>query len=123
MLMSQEENTSKFVIRSYQPGKIQVNEQIFTTSIALLPSETLTAWNPQTVSELTVADFDLFISDQPEVLLIGTGERQHFFPLALLANIIDHQIGFEIMDTAAACRTYNLLAAEGRKVAAGLLIS
>jgi len=59
---------------------------------------------------------------QPEVLLIGTGARQVFPGTALIAELYALRLGFEIMDTAAACRTYNVLVAEGRDVAAALIV-
>jgi uncharacterized protein len=74
------------------------------------------------VAELEAADLEPVVALAPEVLLIGTGVRQVFPAAAVFAALHARRIGFEVMDTGAACRTYNVLVAEDRRVAAALLI-
>ena len=79
-------------------------------------------WNCTRFEELTENHFALLVADKPELVLFGSGTRLRFPPPAFLRTLIEHRIGIETMDTLAACRTYNILAGEGRKVIAALLI-
>lgn len=79
-------------------------------------------WNCTRFEELTENHFALLVADKPELVLFGSGTRLRFPSPAFLRTLIEHQIGIETMDTLAACRTYNILAGEGRKVIAALLI-
>ncbi len=110
------------VIRGYAADHIQVNEQRYTASLALSAEHILESWATAGFDALTAADFQALLAFEPELVLLGTGARQRFPSPALLRPLIDARIGCEIMDTGAACRTYNILAAEGRKVAAALLL-
>jgi uncharacterized protein len=122
MQLSQDPNHGKFYIRSYSPGKIVVNNHSYDRSIVLTSTRLIDDWSPQQINQLKPADFTDIAQENPEVVLLGTGRQQHFPPAAIMATLIEHNIGYEIMDTAAACRTYNVLVAEGRKVTAALLI-
>jgi uncharacterized protein len=79
-------------------------------------------WSASVWSELTAAHFEAIAGLQPEVVIFGSGSRLRFLPPALLRGLYERRIGIETMDTAAACRTYNVLVAEGRAVLAALLI-
>jgi len=120
MQLSQDQNQGKFFIFSYQPGAINVNQTIYSHSI-IVTTDAIITWPPQTIVDLTREDFAIVAKQHPEVVLIGTGERQHFLSAAILAILIENNLGYEVMSTAAACRTYNALVAEGRKVVAALL--
>lgn len=122
MQLSQDPNHGKFYIHSYSPGKIRVNDQSYTHSIVLTSTQLIDDWPPQHINQLKPSDFTTIAQVNPEVVLLGTGKQQHFPPAAMMATLIEHNIGYEIMDTAAACRTYNVLVAEGRNVIAALLI-
>ena len=74
------------------------------------------------MADLQAADLEPVLALRPELLLIGSGVRQEFPDQALFRALYESRIGFEIMDTAAACRTYNVLVAEGRDVAAALIV-
>jgi uncharacterized protein len=80
-------------------------------------------WRPQHIGELTAADLEPALALEPQVLLLGSGARQVFPSPELLAQLYAARIGFEVMDTSAACRTYNVLVGEGREVAAALIIA
>jgi len=110
------------LIRRYAKGQITINDQLFECSLLLFPNQVCAEGYPGTIEGLSEAHFAELVAFVPEVALIGTGPRLQFPPVALLRALIERGIGFEVMDTGAACRTYNILVGEGRRVAALLLI-
>jgi uncharacterized protein len=118
------ENTgAQNVIRAYVPGRVTINQEVYTASLIVTPERIVSDWPPGQFSELTAAHFDAIAALSPEVVLIGTGQQLQFPSPALTRALTNAQIGFEAMDTGAACRTYNVLMSEGRRVAAALLVS
>lgn len=115
-------NDAQYQIRAYQPGTIQINEQTFTHSVIVTPNQLIADWSPQSISDVDMAALSQIIGLAPDVLLIGTGEKLVFLPVEIYGELINRGIGVEVMDTRAACRTFNALAAEHRKVAAALVI-
>ena len=109
-------------IVGYGHGFVLLNEDRFESSFVVMPETILTDWPPETVEDLAVEHLETIIELGPELIVIGTGDRQKFPDTAVLRPLIDGGIGFEIMDTRAACRTYNILMAEGRVVAAALMM-
>jgi uncharacterized protein len=79
-------------------------------------------WNCARFEDLTAEHFARLAQTQPELVIFGSGTRLRFAPPALLRALMENRIGIETMDTLAACRTYNILAGEGRQVLAALLI-
>lgn len=122
MPLDLDENKSTFQIRAYQPGQIKVNEQTLTQSIIITPSQLITDWRPQSAQELSTADLQPLINLKPAIVLIGTGGTHIFLAAEIYGELINLGMGVEVMSTIAACRTYNALSAEGRNVAAALLI-
>jgi uncharacterized protein len=114
---------TQYVVRSYVPGRLAIGEREFSRSVIVSAQALIEDWRPQTMAELAATDLEAALALQPEVLLLGSGTRQVFPSAALLAELHARRIGFEVMDTGAACRTYNLLVAEGREVAAALIIA
>jgi uncharacterized protein len=110
------------LIRSYGSGQVRIGEVTHATSVIVTASTVLAPWRPQNVDDLREADLEPLLALAPEVVLLGTGPRQQFPSPALLQLLHSLRIGVEIMDTAAACRTYNVLATEGRSVAAALML-
>jgi len=110
-----------YLIRSYAPGQLLVGEATLHTS-TIVSATTLTAWRPATIDDLTEADLEPLYTLAPEVVLLGTGAQQRFPAATLLAALFSRRVGVEVMDTRAACRTYNVLVAEGRSVAAALML-
>jgi uncharacterized protein len=106
------------LVRAYAAGRVTIGEQVYTRSLLLSPQRIITDWRPASVTELTVEDLQQVEQLRPEIILLGTGERLVFPALRPSHGTV----GFEVMDTAAACRTYNILAGEGRNVTAALLI-
>ncbi len=122
MQLTQDTNTGKYYIHAYVPGRIKVNEETFANSIIVAPDQLINPWHPLSVAELTAEDFAPIIALQPEIVLLGTGVRLSFPAQNIFAALYAKQIGVEVMDTGAACRTYNVLMSEGRRAVAALLI-
>ena len=108
-------------ITGYGPGWIAVDKQNHETSLLVGARGLLQAWGPKTFEELTAADFEELAKLEPEVIIFGAGAKNRFPPPAWLKPLMEKRIGLESMDTASACRTYNVLAGEGRNVIAALL--
>lgn len=109
-------------IRAYGPGLIRIGAREITGSVIVTPRALIEDWRPRHLSELVKSDLEPVIALHPEVLLLGSGARQAFPEPGLLATLYVAHVGFEVMDTGAACRTFNVLAAEGRNVAAALIV-
>lgn len=114
------ETPSAVTIRRVSADGIQIGDTVHTRSIALTPEEILGTWSAKPVNELEPADFDALLDSEPELVLLGTGERVEFAPREVVFALARRQIGLEVMDTAAAARTFNVLAGEGRRVSAVL---
>jgi uncharacterized protein len=110
------------IIRAYGTGKITVNDQTYARSLVLMPDRLLEPWGPDRVTDLALKDFMQIAELHPEVVLLGTGLRLRFPDAAMTRPLMELRIGLEVMDTAAACRTYNILMGEGRRVAAALMM-
>ena len=103
-------------------GYVDVNGERYDSSIVVQADQVHRDWNPSDFDGLTEADFAWFLKLKPEVLLFGTGATQRFAHPRLYRALTDARIAVEFMDTPAACRTYNILVAEGRHVVAALLV-
>jgi uncharacterized protein len=108
---------------AYGEGYVSVNGIRHDCNLAVLPDRLIPQWTPADFDSLTVADFELLAGLDAEIILLGTGQRLRFPHPELMRPLIQAQKGLEVMDLQAACRTYNILAAEGRKVAAALLLA
>lgn len=109
-----------FQIKSYAKGLITVNEQTYNCPILVMPTHLIAPWGPRSFEELKTTDFEMILPLKPKIFILGTGEQHRFPPTQLYAVLINNQIGVEVMDTRAACRTYTVLMAEGREVMAAL---
>jgi uncharacterized protein len=116
------EKGSGIVIRSFSEGKLHVNDRIIDRHVILTADEIISDWSPASLDNLSITDFTLALERDPEVIIFGTGLTQRFPRTQLITDIMRQGIGFETMDTAAACRTFNVLAAEQRRVVAALLL-
>jgi len=110
------------VVRGHGPGTVRIGERAFGRSLIVTATTIIEDWRPLSMQDLQAVDLEPLLELRPEVLLIGSGARQVFPDRAMLAALYAARLGFEIMDTGAACRTYNVLVAEGRDVAAALII-
>ena len=112
-----------YVVRGYSPGLLRIGQRELTRSVIVSAASLIDDWRPQNIGELAAEDLEPALALRPEVLLLGSGARQVFPPHELLSRLHAARIGVEIMDTGAACRTYNVLVGEGRAVAAALIIA
>ena len=94
----------------------------FTTSFIITPECVLADWPPRQICELQTSDMEILLENNAEVYLVGTGLNQHFPSPALSRCFADAGKAVDFMTSRAACHTYNLLASEGRKVAAAVII-
>jgi uncharacterized protein len=109
-------------ITRHDEARLWVGAQPYSGSVIVPWVGAVRAWAPAAFDELIQAHFDALLQDKPELVIFGSGPRLRFPSAALLQGLIAQGIGFESMDTAAACRTYNVLASEGRTVVAALLL-
>jgi uncharacterized protein len=110
------------VVTACAAGRVAVNGRVLTRSLLLLPDRIDETWGPDIYAALTADHLARLAAIACDVVLLGTGHRQRFPAPALLRPLIDAGRGCEIMDTAAACRTYNILVAEGRIALAALIV-
>lgn len=104
-------------------GYVTVNLQRYENSLVITPDEVHDSWRVDTFDALDAAHMAFLLSLKPEIVILGTGATQRFPAPALLRGFAAAQIGVEVMATPAACRTYNILLAEGRAVLAAVLVS
>ena len=115
-------NTSLNLFTGHGEGYVSINNKRYQQPVVVMAGEVRTDWTATDFASLTAAHFDYFLALKPEVLLLGTGARQHFAHPNLYRELIQAHIGIEFMDTPAACRTYNILVTEDRKVIAAVLL-
>ena len=106
----------------YGTGYVAVNQKRYEQSVIVLPDRIIERWEAKTFEQLTAGHFQFLLSLQPEMVLFGTGPTLRFPHPGLTRSLIEAGIGIEVMDPGAACRTYNILSAEERRVAAALLV-
>jgi uncharacterized protein len=112
---------NQFFIRSVSEKGICVDKDFYDEPFILSGKQIITGWGVASIDDINESSLQVIFDLQPEVILIGTGRKQVFLPPATQAHFIRRNFGFEVMKTDAACRTFNVLAAEGRHVVAGLL--
>ena len=111
------------VFTGYGEGYVMINRQRHERNLLVLRDRLLTEWQPAGFDELTAEHFAMIAELQPEIVLLGTGSRLRFPRPGITRALAEARIGLEVMDVQAACRTFNFLAAEERKVAAALLLT
>jgi len=112
---------NQFFIRSVSENGICVDKYFYDKPFILSGKQIITEWSVTSIDDINESSLQAIFDLQPEVILIGTGKKQLFLPPATQAHFIRRNFGFEVMTTDAACRTFNVLAAEGRHVVAGFL--
>ena len=110
------------VVSRHEPGRVWVGNAVYEHSLLVPWRGAIVDWPVARFQDLDAVHFDTIAGLQPEVVVFGSGERLRFPAPALMRQLMAARIGVETMDTAAACRTYNVLASEGRRVLAALLI-
>lgn len=118
-----EDSTSGInLIRAYGKGELRVNEQVYRGGVILSAATIIADANVQNLDDLLAMDLSRALASEPELVLMGTGARQIFPAPSYGAQFLHAGIGFEVMDTSAACRTFNVLVGEQRRVTAILLL-
>lgn len=110
------------IFTSYGSDHVMINRQRYDHSVVVRAEEVLEDWQAHDFDTLTEEHYAYFLALQPEVVLLGTGMKQRFAHPKLYRALTDAHISVEFMDTAAVCRTYNILVAEDRKVVAAVLL-
>jgi uncharacterized protein len=118
-----ESASARNTFTGYGEGYVMVNGDRIEKSVVVLPERILTDWPAPSFAELRVEHFAALTGLDREIVLLGTGARLRFPRPEVIAPLLGAGIGVEVMDLQAACRTYNILMAEGRKVAAALLFA
>jgi uncharacterized protein len=108
-------------IQSFGKGWIKVEGEQIQTSVILQAGQPPRPWPCPAWTDLAAAHFDELLRHPPELVLFGTGDKQRFAHPSVYAGLLQNRIGIEFMDTVAACRTYNILLQEGRRVCAVLM--
>ncbi|AJP48931.1 hypothetical protein PG1C_11835 [Rugosibacter aromaticivorans] len=114
--------TGLLAVTAYDAAGITVGGRRLSRSFILTPQRLIEDWPPVSLDTLCEADLEVLVTLNSPIVLLGTGLRQRFPAPALLRPLSARRIGVEIMDSFAACRTYNILMAEGREVAAALIL-
>jgi len=109
-------------ITAYEKDSVEINAITYTYSLLVLPETKPQQWSATRFEQLNAVDFAQIEATVPDVVILGTGNKQRFVHPKLTAALAAKRIGVECMDNQAACRTYNILMAEGRKVALALIM-
>ena len=111
------------LIRSYAPGEVRVGQQTLRTNCIVTATEIVADWPARSPEGLQRSDLEAIFALGPEIVLLGTGNSQRFPPIEVRAAFLERRVGLEPMDLGAACRTFNILVQEERRVAAALFLS
>ncbi|MGV0980935.1 MAG: Mth938-like domain-containing protein [Polynucleobacter sp.] len=122
MKLQSDPHSGANTITGYGDGYIEINKIPYSHAVLLSSDGEILKWSIKSFEELNPADFTQMASLKPELIIIGTGKRQRFPTPELLKTLIEAKIGFEVMDSQAACRTYNILVGEGRQVLLALIV-
>ena len=109
-------------VTAYDDSGVEINAKHFSYSLVVMPEVAPVPWPVESFDVLSSTHFDQIEATSPDVVILGTGPRQRFVHPRLIASLTARRIGVECMDNQAACRTYNILMAEGLKVALALIL-
>jgi uncharacterized protein len=109
-------------VRAYSPTELHISEQIVRTRCIVTPTELITDWVPLAYADLDLSHTDTLLALTPDVVVLGTGPVLRFPPAAFRGLFARAGIGLEVMDLGAACRTFNVLVQEERRVVAALFL-
>ena len=122
MKFTETNDSGGYLIEGYGAEGIAIGGRRYHRSLILTPEHIREAWEPNSIASLTRAHLEELLDLEPRVLILGTGARQVFPDPSVYFWMMERGIGVEVMDTGAACRTYNILMSEGRRVVAGLIL-
>ena len=121
MKLHRDNTDDHYAFSGYGDDYVAINGNRLQGNLVVLPRRLIKDWTQATFETLSQADFDALAELGVEIMILGTGARQRFPHPQLLQGLMRAGIGLEVMNTQAACRTYNILAAEGRSVGCALL--
>ena len=122
MQFAEDHAAAEFLIHSCGPGGVRVNDQNLTESFMLLPGRPMQSWSVPVDEKLKPQHFAAVLEHKPELVILGTGADLWLPEPEVYGALLSQEIGLEAMTTAAACRTYNLLAQDGRDIAACMIL-
>ena len=122
MKLQSDPHSGANTITGYGDGYVEINQTPYAHAVLLSSDGAISEWPVQSFEGLEASHFTQMVDLKPELILIGTGNKQRFPKPELLKSLILAKIGFEIMDSQAACRTYNILVGEGRQVLLALIV-
>ena len=122
MQLNLEHPDHEFLLRGADGESVRVNERTLTASFVLSPDRLVEGWPVREVKAMTPENLDVVLALEPEVILLGSGATQAFPPAVVLAHCLRRGVGMETMTNAAAARTFNVLAGEGRRVVAAFVL-
>ncbi len=121
MPLIEDQIDARYRIQAYGPGSVTINEREYTGSLVVSAERLIEDWPVRCLEDIDDDALACVFEQQPDVVLLGTGATQRFAPMELQRRFADKQLGLEIMDTGALCRTFNILLAEDRRVVAMIL--
>ena len=119
MQLSRDSSAVNF-IRAWEPGRVRVADRWVAGNVIVANDAIIESWTPQAAAELTIVDLEPALALQPTIIVLGTGTKQLLPDVELMAAVAARSVGLEIMNTPAACRTFNVLLQEQRRVVAAL---
>lgn len=122
MKFTEHRDSNILTVKNYQPGSAKINDMSLTESFYMNQKQLIENWNCHDIDELTEQHLNQILMIQPEIIILGTGEKQTFPSAKLFSYCAQKGVGLEVMDNAAACRTYNILTTEEREVALALIL-
>jgi len=122
MRFTQDSSSAANIIRGYGGGELRINDDVYRSAVIVSASAILAAPDIHGMEDLAGLEPSRLLELEPELVLLGTGQRQIFPAASFRARFLSAGIGFEAMDTGAACRTFNVLVAEQRRVVALLMV-
>ncbi|WP_062311257.1 Mth938-like domain-containing protein [Polynucleobacter sinensis] len=122
MKLQSDPHSGANTITGYGDGYVEINKTPYSHAVLLSSDGEIQQWSVKSFDDLAMAHFSQMAALKPELIIIGTGIRQRFPRPELLKTLIEAKIGFEVMNSQAACRTYNILVGEGRQVLLALIV-
>jgi uncharacterized protein len=116
------EQNSAITVRQVEPGQLRIGNDIVRNNVLLTVDREIRKWPIKDIEQLAESDLDAILEAAPEMIVVGTGWKSVFPPRQIVFALARRGIGFETMDTPAACRTFNILINEGRRAAAALIV-
>ena len=122
MALAQDIITNRYSIQAYECDQITINDRVYSSSLVLAPDNLIDPWPVNSVSQIEPEHLECIFELKPDVILLGTGEKQIFPDIHILGHFAKRGFGVEVMNTGALCRTYNILVAEDRQVVAAFIL-